>query len=723
MNPSDPTSPTASGKFPEGDEMEKFVARRQQTGSVWRWLLLSALIIAVLSLIALLYDVVNKSFGYTILQAKVNPTDMLIKTQEQAMLNASTTVSSEDDNELVKGIAKNPEALGFFGYAYYQQNKDKLNLLSIEGVTPSQETAANGTYPLARPLYIYSSQTALQKPYVAGYINYYLSHANEVAEEVGYFPPAVEALEASTQTWFTALNLPAEAGLPPVDPAEYNKEDVLTISGSSTVYPLSRQMAVAFRKAGFTGGIKIDSVGTSAGFELFCAGKLDVINASRPINRAELEACQKKKITPLEFAVAADAIAVVANKENNFAKNLTLAQMQDAFTTAETWNQLDPGWPQTTLMRFIPGAASGTLDFFADHVFITDLETALQDKDLLLNVLAYNLTPGRLNALDAEKPLEERTTEELAELVTVEVLQPQVYEVWPLVESLFNQAEIKAYAATVPDSILDFRNWVSLDFITSPQSSDALSAGVQTAILGSLWIIAVTILVAFPIGVGAAIYLEEYARMVSSPRLRRLNSMIQTNINNLAGVPSIIYGILGLTVFVRVLEPITSGTAFGLADPTTANGRTILSASLTMALLVLPLIIVSSQEAIRAVPQSLRQAGMGLGGTRWQTIWAHVLPSALPGILTGNILAFSRAMGETAPLVVVGASTYITTNPTSVFSKFTTLPIQIYQWTSRPQPEWQFVAGAAILVLMVLLLMLNSVAIYLRNRFRKRRLA
>lgn len=196
--------------------------------------------------------------------------------------------------------------------------------------------------------------------------------------------------------------------------------------------------------------------------------------------------------------------------------------------------------------------------------------------------------------------------------------------------------------------------------------------------------------------------------------------MIQTNINNLAGVPSIIYGILGLTIFVRGLEPLTSGSLLGFVDPTTANGRTVLSAGLTLGLLVLPLIIINSQEAIRAVPRSLRLAGYGLGATKWQITWAHVLPNALPGILTGTILSISRAIGETAPLVVVGASTAISFDPASPFSKFTTLPIQIYQWTARPQEEWRHLAAGAILVLLVLLLGLNAAAILLRNRLSRK---
>ena len=225
--------------------------------------------------------------------------------------------------------------------------------------------------------------------------------------------------------------------------------------------------------------------------------------------------------------------------------------------------------------------------------------------------------------------------------------------------------------------------------------------------------VTITLLFAFPFGVGAAVYLEEYAGD------RWFNRIIQTNINNLAGVPSIIYGILGLAIFVRGLEPITSGAFLGLVDTTTANGRTILSAGLTLGLLILPLIIINAQEAIRAVPGSLRNASFGLGATKWQTIWHHVLPNAIPGILTGTILAISRALGETAPLVVVGASTFITFDPTSPFSKFTTLPIQIYQWTSRPQDEFRNIAAAAIIVLLAILISLNAIAVVMRNKYSK----
>jgi phosphate transport system permease protein len=177
---------------------------------------------------------------------------------------------------------------------------------------------------------------------------------------------------------------------------------------------------------------------------------------------------------------------------------------------------------------------------------------------------------------------------------------------------------------------------------------------------------------------------------------------------------------LGLTIFVRMLATITSGAIFGYAAADPNNGRTILAAGLTMALLILPVLIINGQEAIKAVPNSLREASFGVGASKWQTVWHHVLPNAMPGILTGTILSISRAIGETAPLVIVGAATYITFDPDGIFSKFTTLPIQIYQWTSRPQDEFRAISAAAIIVLLMMLLALNAIAILLRNRLSRR---
>lgn len=326
-------------------------------------------------------------------------------------------------------------------------------------------------------------------------------------------------------------------------------------------------------------------------------------------------------------------------------------------------------------------------------------------------LLKAKISAGRFRALNAQQPLDRRTPDELAALLTAEVVKPEMAATWTLADSLFRRAEVAAQVAEIPNATLDFRSWVTGDFLTSPQSSRPELAGVRTAILGSLWVVLITIFFAVPLGIGAAIYLEEYGGS------SRLAQIIETNINNLAGVPSIIYGMLGLAVFVRVLEGLTSGRIFGLVDPTTANGRTVLSAGLTLGLLILPLIIINAREAIRAVPNALREAGYGLGATRWQTIRGHVLPNAIPGILTGVILAVSRALGETAPLVVIGASTFIVVDPDSPFSKFTTLPVQIYQWTSRPQPEFQHLAAGAILVLLVLLLVMNAAAIMLRNKY------
>ena len=338
-----------------------------------------------------------------------------------------------------------------------------------------------------------------------------------------------------------------------------------------------------------------------------------------------------------------------------------------------------------------------------------------QNKEQLITVLKANISSGAYNKLEKDQPFARRSAANIRQLIIERVLKYDVKQSWSLWESITRAGEIKREAAeNYPGAILKFNSWLSSDFVARPQSSVALSTGVRTAILGSLWTILFTLLLAFPLGVGAAIYLEEYAAA------NRLNRLIQTNINNLAGVPSIVYGILGLAIFVRALEPLTSGSIFGLVDPTTANGRTVLAAGLTLGLLVLPIIIINAQEAIRAVPQSLRKASYGLGATKWQTVWSHVLPNAMPGILTGTILAISRAIGETAPLVVVGASTAISFDPSSPFSKFTTLPIQIYQWTSRPQEEFRSLAAAAILVLLIILLSLNASAILLRNRFSRR---
>ena len=340
------------------------------------------------------------------------------------------------------------------------------------------------------------------------------------------------------------------------------------------------------------------------------------------------------------------------------------------------------------------------------------------DKELLVAVLGEHVSRGLMRRFERDRPFAERSRDEVYALVVERVVDPSVVQAWTLWDSLFRRpAVVEEAMARYPGAQVVFRSWLDGPFISRAQSSRPDDAGIRAAIKGSLWTILVTVLFAFPVGVGAAIYLEEYARDT------RLNRAIQTNINNLAGVPSIIYGMLGLTVFVRALEQVTSGAMFGLAGAASASGRTILSAGLTLGLLILPVIIINAQEAIKAVPDSLRRSSYGLGASKWQTIRDHILPGSMDRIMTGTILATSRAIGETAPMVVVGASTLVTLDPTGPFSKFTTLPIQIYQWTARPQGEFRNAAAAAILVLLVLLLTLNATAILLRNHHAKKRRA
>lgn len=429
-----------------------------------------------------------------------------------------------------------------------------------------------------------------------------------------------------------------------------------------------------------------------------------------------------------------------------------------------------------------------------------------------------NLNLGREDALD---------------LVISEVIKPRVVKTWTFLDSILNRAAIEQEAAEserLQGGRLEFKAWISLDFVTSSVSSSATTAGLRTALFGSFLIIIITATSALIVGVSAAVYLEEYAAD------NWLNNLIEINIRNLAAIPSIIYGMLGLAVLAQAFAIFTGGYVFGVNVPPQAadqivsyvnttfglpalsnaereeirnqasatrgdldafiavivehiatedlsegekealarkfldyrmpslasltsfstpsmeqgraeivsilgpnklsseqldslaenlrlygtfniNGRTVLSAGLTLALLILPVIIVNAQEALRAVPSSIREASYGLGATRWQTTSRQVLPAALPGIMTGVILAVSRAIGETAPLLVVGASTFIGIDPNGPFSKFTVVPIQIYQWTARPEQEFRAVAAAAIIVLLMVMLMMNALAIFIRQRY------
>jgi phosphate transport system permease protein len=252
------------------------------------------------------------------------------------------------------------------------------------------------------------------------------------------------------------------------------------------------------------------------------------------------------------------------------------------------------------------------------------------------------------------------------------------------------------------DVVRDGSSMLSLEFLTSfPSQVFPENGGIYPALLGSLWLLGLTGLISVPLGLGAAVYLEEYAQDT------RINRMIEINISNLAGVPSVIYGLLGLGIFVELLAPVT-------------GGGSVLTGALTLSLLILPVIIVATREALRAIPDSIREGGYALGATQWEVIWSHLLPRALPGALTGIILALSRAVGEAAPILVVGVSlyqTYVTAGP---FDGYMALPTQIYDWISRPQEVFQNSAAAGIVVAMVVLLLANSFAIWLRIRYQQR---
>lgn len=253
-------------------------------------------------------------------------------------------------------------------------------------------------------------------------------------------------------------------------------------------------------------------------------------------------------------------------------------------------------------------------------------------------------------------------------------------------------------ATLLVDTIIDGWSYLTTDFFTNFSSSRPENAGIRGALIGTLWLMATTAPIAIILSVGTALYLEEYA-----PK-NKLTDFIKINISNLAGVPSVVFGLLGLTLFVRMA---------GL-------GNSVLAAALTMSLMILPVIVVASQEAIRSVPSSIREASIGMGATKWQTITRIILPASLPGIITGIILALSRAIGETAPLVVIGIPTILLFTPTGVFDTFSALPMQIFSWVKMPNPEFQSITAAAILVLLFILFLMNSVAIYIRNKYSKR---
>ena len=271
----------------------------------------------------------------------------------------------------------------------------------------------------------------------------------------------------------------------------------------------------------------------------------------------------------------------------------------------------------------------------------------------------------------------------------------EAFKVWGIACTLIGLVLLVIFIGSV---IVDGIQRIDWDFITSLPSRKAERAGIFTALMGSVWVLVLTTIIALPVGIAAAIYLEEYAKK------SRLSSLLEVNISNLAGVPSIIYGLLGLEIFVRIMQ----------------MGASVLAGSFTLALLILPIVIVSTREAIKAVPKSVRDASYALGASKWQTVSRQLLPASFGGILTGIILALSRAVGETAPLIVIGALTYVPFAPSSPMDEFSVLPIQIFNWISRPQHGFEINAAAAIIVLLSITFLMNGIAVYFRNKWQKK---
>jgi phosphate binding protein len=305
-------------------------------------------------------------------------------TDEAPLLAAENLQLSEDDNILVQGVQGSPYAIGYFGYAYFAENEDVLKALSIEGVEPTAQSVDDNSYPLARPLFIYSDAAIMQaKPQVAAFINYYLTHVNEEIEDVGYFPASIDAWDASRQAYLDAIGVSVVL-LPSVDPSAVSG-DIIT-AGSSTVFPLSERMSELFSDDGYSGEITVDSIGSGAGYERFCvAGETDISNASRAIRDSEVESCRAIGREPIEFRVGTDALAVTVSAENDFLTDVTLEQLALIFSTAELWSDVDPSWPAEPILRFSPGTDSGTFDYFVEEVFDTDEAPLLAAANLQLS--------------------------------------------------------------------------------------------------------------------------------------------------------------------------------------------------------------------------------------------------------------------------------------------------------------------------------------------------
>ncbi len=274
-------------------------------------------------------------------------------------------------------------------------------------------------------------------------------------------------------------------------------------------------------------------------------------------------------------------------------------------------------------------------------------------------------------------------------------LKDQAFKIWGIACTLLGLVLLAVFIGNI---FIDGVMRIDWEFVMNLPSRHAEQSGIYTALLGSIWVLLITTIIALPVGIAAAIYLEEYSKK------NKLSTILEVNISNLAGVPSIIYGLLGLEVFVRILE----------------MGASVLAGSFTLALLILPIVIVSTREAIKAVPKSIRDASFAMGASKWQTVYHQLLPASFGGILTGIILALSRAVGETAPLIVIGALAYVPFAPSSPMDQFSVLPIQIFNWITRPQHGFVENAAAAIIILLLITFVMNGIAVYFRNRWQKK---
>jgi len=274
-------------------------------------------------------------------------------------------------------------------------------------------------------------------------------------------------------------------------------------------------------------------------------------------------------------------------------------------------------------------------------------------------------------------------------------LKDKAFRIWGISCTLVGLILLVIFIGNI---VIDGIGRIEWAFITNLPSRKPENAGIYTAMMGTIWILGITCIISFPLGVAAGIYLEEYAKK------GRLSNLLEINISNLAGVPSIIYGLLGMEIFVRTLN----------------LGASILAGSLTLSLLILPIIIVATRESIKAVPSTIKEASFAMGATKWQTVWNQTLPASIGGILTGVILALSRAIGETAPLIVIGALAYVPFAPQSPMDEFSVMPMQIFNWVSRPQHGFITNAAAAIIILLIITFVMNGIAVYFRNKWQKK---